>query len=184
MKNHFFGKCHSEETKKHLREVHPDFSGEKNPFYGKTHSIETRKQMSESRANGIANGRIPNKNGFGTKSWYHSTKTNEDVYCDSLLEKFRMIQLDHDPCVTYWTKKHHIKIQYLDTKQRNYVPDFLITLTSGELILEEIKGYDIRANVKYEALKRYCLEHGLKYNWIDQAALENEGYRKFVESQR
>ena len=46
--NHpMYGKKHSEETRKKMREHHADVSGENNPFYGKKHSEETRKKMSD-----------------------------------------------------------------------------------------------------------------------------------------
>lgn len=136
------------------------------------------------RKKSIANGRIPNTNGYGTKSWYVSTKTGERVYCNSLLEKFRMIQLDADQNVKFWTKKHGIKIGYETDRYRNYVPDFLITLISGDRLIEEVKGRDLHAQVKYKALKVYCVSNGFGCRWIDQAKLEQQGYRTFVEEQR
>ena len=51
--NHFYGKKHSEETRKLIRKNTPKQFGEKNPFYGKTHSEETRKILRKSRATQI-----------------------------------------------------------------------------------------------------------------------------------
>ena len=78
--NHpFFGKHHSEETKKKMSEAHKGLTSprkgvtlseetkkkmseakkcEKNPFYGKTHSEETRKKISEAKK-----GRTSNRKG-------------------------------------------------------------------------------------------------------------------------
>lgn len=44
--NHFYGKHHSDETKKIMKENHPHLSGEDNHFYGKHHSDEVRQKMS------------------------------------------------------------------------------------------------------------------------------------------
>jgi len=183
--NHFFGSRHTDETKRLIGEKSKArMQGSNNPFFGRQHTPEVRKKMSESRAKGIAEGRIPNTNGYGTKSWYVSTKTGERTYCDSLLEKFRMMQLDADPNVISWTKKHGIKIPYESDKWHNYVPDFLITTSSGDRMIEEVKGRDLHAQAKHEALRTYCVINGLSYRWIDQTMLEQQGYRTFVESQR
>lgn len=45
--NQFFGKHHTEETRKKMRERHPDMSGSKNPFYNKRHSDESIMLFSE-----------------------------------------------------------------------------------------------------------------------------------------
>lgn len=53
-KAYWYGKHHSEESKKRISDNHADFSGEKHPMFGKHHSEETKKKMSESRGvNGI-----------------------------------------------------------------------------------------------------------------------------------
>src|SRR5210317_1629436 len=41
LKNPFYGKKHTEETRKIISEKRPDVSGVKNPMYGKNHSKET-----------------------------------------------------------------------------------------------------------------------------------------------
>lgn len=46
--NSFYGKHHSEEARRKMREHHADISGSRNPFYGKRHSEESIKKMSES----------------------------------------------------------------------------------------------------------------------------------------
>ena len=46
--NPFFGKHHSDETRRKMREHHADISGSRNPFYGKRHSEESIEKMSES----------------------------------------------------------------------------------------------------------------------------------------
>lgn len=91
-----------------------------------------------------------------------------------------MTQLDSDPEVSSWTKKHGIKIPYdFEGRTRHFVPDFLITLNSGERVLEEVKGYDIKAAEKHQALLMYCSKHGLTARWVEQAILETQGYLQF-----
>lgn len=43
--NPFYGKTHSEETKKILSELAKQRTGEKNPFYGKHHTEETKRKI-------------------------------------------------------------------------------------------------------------------------------------------
>jgi len=184
-KNHFFGKTHSELTRQIIgvKTRERDQSGKRNPFFGRQHSSETRTRMSKTRADGLASGRIINTNEYGNKSWYVSSKTNERVRCDSTLEKFRMIQLDRDVTVSDWSKRHGIKIAYLfNGEVKHYVPDFLITTITGEKILEEVKGYDVKASQKYQALQKYCEENCLTARWITQTELERQGYRNFKEN--
>ena len=38
-------------TKKRMKDIHPDYIGDKNPFYGRTHDDETRKKMRDNHAN-------------------------------------------------------------------------------------------------------------------------------------
>lgn len=49
--NPMFGKHHSEETRKKIRDSMPDNSGGNNPMFGKHHSEETKKKMSEVHSN-------------------------------------------------------------------------------------------------------------------------------------
>jgi group I intron endonuclease len=48
--NPFFGKNHSEETKKLMHEIHRDTTGVNNSFYGKQHSKETKALISKKNA--------------------------------------------------------------------------------------------------------------------------------------
>ncbi len=183
-KNGFFGRKHTTQTRQLLSDNHADCSGEKNGFFGRKHKQETCDRISLSRASGIADGRIPNINGFGRKGWYHSTKSNEQFYYDSALEKFRMELLDADPDVILWTKRHGIKIPYVasDFKQRMYVPDFKIERTSGTF-LEEVKGYDKEKTTKRNVLTEYCQQHQIQMSWISQEDLEAVGYRQWLNQQ-
>lgn len=49
-KNPFYGKTHTEETRRKMRENHWDMRGEMNPNYGKNFSAEHRRKLSEAKA--------------------------------------------------------------------------------------------------------------------------------------
>ena len=190
--NAFYGKKHTEKSKQKMRENRLDTSGENNPmygvhrfgrdnpFYGKKHTKESRNIMSTTRSQLISEGKINiTKNSRGYKGWYFSTKNNEKFYHDSALELYRMMQLDNCDDINWWTKRHGIRIPYIrDNNQKNYVPDFLIQYKNGNKVLEEIKGYDPYANIKRNALLKYCSENKLIFRWINQE--EVEGYRQWM----
>lgn len=196
--NPFYGKHHSEESKRKMMEsikdpngdyqkwinsaeaiefykTHSeDMSGENNPFYGKEHKKEVKELMSNIKTEQIASGELNIlRNAWGNKGSYESTKTNVIELYDSELELVRMRMLDNDTDVIHWTKKHGIRIPYLyNGITKNYVPDFLITYEDGTKSLEETKGYDSKATLKKEALKKYCKDNGFTYSWIEQNELK------------
>lgn len=199
--NPFYGKHHSKETieqivktlkdpnGKHSQSVtsleykeiqRKGSTGKKNGFYGKHHTKESRKKMSATKSQLIADGKLNvNINGRGSKGWYLSEKNDKKFYYDSLLELYRMIQLDNDVDVKFWSKNHGIRIPYLKKGIcKNYVPDFLIHYENGNVVLEEIKGYDPNAKIKKKALMEYCTKTGLIFNWINQEELK--GYKKWI----
>lgn len=72
-------------------------SGKNNPFFGKTHSKSFREKQSRKMSEKLSNGEINiPKNLYGKKGYYFSKKNQETFYYDSLLEKYRMIELDED----------------------------------------------------------------------------------------
>lgn len=71
--NGFYGKKHSDETKKLLSEIASKRTKEKNHFYGKTHSDESRSKISESRKGKC----VGEENGFYGKK--HSEETKEKI---------------------------------------------------------------------------------------------------------
>lgn len=147
--------------------------GDGNHFYGKRHTTETKERMSAIKTEQIANGELnPFVNAWGNKGSYKSIKTNLVEFYHSELELVRMMMLDTDDSVTYWTKQHGIRIPYYYKGViKNYVPDFLIINSDDSKTLEETKGYDSKAKIKREALQKYCKENNFTYNWIDQNEL-------------
>jgi hypothetical protein len=83
--------------------------------------------------------------------WYTSTKTGTNEFYHSSYELRRMQELDADPAVLTWTKRHGISIPYQHAGiMRRYVPDLLIEHTSGSRVLEEVKGY-VKDQAQYDA---------------------------------
>ena len=187
----FEGRKHTDESKKkiakagmgrkHLATTKMKMSisrsGEKNPFYGKKHTEESRELMSHTRTEMIASGKMNlSSMMFGIKGWYHSTKINEDFYYDSFWELIRMYILDKDKDVIFLTKRHGIKIQYeYDGNIKNYVPDFKIEYDDGIIMIEELKGYNERIQIKeakFISLISYCNNNNFVYNIIQQNEMQ------------
>lgn len=82
-----------------------------------------------------------------------------EVY-DSDWERQYMEELDEDPLVVAWTKRHDIRIPYeaANGKRRIFEPDFLVKLRSGELELRETKGGHLLAEseLKFAAARAWC----------------------------
>ena len=93
---------------------------------------------------------------------------NFEVY-DSGPEQRMMRQLEGNPNVRKWTKKHGITISWIDSlhNRHTYRPDFLVEYTDGGLALIEVKGKHL---VDTEAVKRkrsaaeyWCKQRGMTY---------------------
>lgn len=170
-------------NRKGLCEVARSFQTE-NPMKNKTHSIEARIKMSKIKTKQIANNEINIKsNNRGRKGWYHSLKNNSNFYFDSLLEKFRMIQLDNDVNVLEWTKNHGIRIEYIyKNLQKITVPDFYIKYCNGDVFVEEVKGWVKEVEIiKKIATENYCLKKNINYRFLTQKQINKNGeYRKFI----
>jgi len=192
--NHFFGRRHSTETKKHLSEIRigrhltestkiklsESLSGERNPFFGRTHDDETKQKMSLIRTQKIASGKLmcgPR----GLHGEYESCKMNSVERFDSFFERIWMILLDNDENVISWTKKHGIIIPYKwKLKKRRFVPDFRVETKHG-IEIHEIKGYEDKSklDVKIEAMKLYCSSKGFTDVLIRLSQLEKFVMEKF-----
>jgi hypothetical protein len=196
--NPFYGKSHSEENKKIMREAgiaawdthkarlgnhfadwFDEFCqnqrGKQNGFYGKTHSTESRAQMSETKAKLISEGKITLKGHRGIKGWFYSTKMQQQFYYDSFYELLRMKMLDADDNIVSWTKRHGIRIPYMLSEQNKYyVPDFLIEeVNANKKVIEEVKGYEPpqKKYLKYAALNKFASGNNMLWRRIEYAEL-------------
>ena len=81
-----------------------------------------------------------------------------------------MEELESDPDVEAWTKRHGIRIPYITSKgaRRVYVPDFLIRKLGGALHLDEVKGGHLLdhpdTQAKFEAAKKWCDPRSISFN--------------------
>lgn len=95
----------------------------------------------------------------------------EEFY-DSLLERDYMIELEQNPAIKSWTKRHGIKIPYIFLLlfKRNYLPDFLVEYNDGSKEIHEGKGLPLlfwdSTKAKRKAAEEFCQEKGWKYKII------------------
>lgn len=90
---------------------------------------------------------------------------------DSVLERQYMVELERDPSVRSWTKKHGIKIPYRFLGfRRSYIPDFLIEYQDGTKEIHETKGLPlllwISTKLKGESAEKFAKREGWKYKLI------------------
>lgn len=95
---------------------------------------------------------------------------------DSALEREYMVELERDPAVKSWTKKHGIKIPYkLFGFVRHYLPDFLIEYKDGSKELHETKGLPLllwlSTKLKSESAEEFCKKQGWKYKKITKGSI-------------
>lgn len=157
--------------------------GENHPSFGKQrkgfkffHTQETkdhlRKKWLERTNNGTNLVNLKFKQGN-----YSSKKTGIEEKYHSSYEKRRMVFLDNDENVEFWTKKHNIVIPYtFKNKQHNYIPDFFIKMKSGEKFVDEIKGFvnnDEALNCKNLSCISYCEDNGMTFRVIHDRDIEH-----------
>lgn len=95
---------------------------------------------------------------------------------DSTLEREYMVELERDPAVKTWTKKHGIKIPYkLLGFTRHYLPDFLVEYRNGGKEIHETKGLPLllwlTTKIKGKTAEEFCKEQGWKYKLITKGQL-------------
>lgn len=147
------------------------------------HTSEFRERISNSNINRLEN----NESYFAYKNcikgFLLNTKTNEEEFYQSSWEKNKMIELNKNENVIFWTKKHKIHIKYYyKNSNKTYLPDFYIIYKNGIRKIEEIKGYvkdEIQLKLKIIAAKKYCDENNMTYetNYVKN----KEKYKHLIE---
>ena len=112
-------------------------------------------------------------------TWYtgkpceHTARSHVNlcVY-DSAWEASEAYALDHHPAVAAWVKNDHLGFEVLYVHRgvvRKYRPDFLIRLTTGTMLVLEVKGRDRDGDrAKRTYLKEWCdavTDHGGFGRW-------------------
>lgn len=105
----------------------------------------------------------------------------EEEY-DSALERQYMVELERDPAVKSWTKKHGIKIPYKFLGfTRYYLPDFLVEYTDGHKEIHEGKGLPfllwLSTKLKRQSAEEFCEYRGWRYKLVVQG--KEAFYKKF-----
>ena len=95
---------------------------------------------------------------------------------DSALEREYMVELERDPAVKNWTKKHCIRIPYkFFGFTRHYLPDFLVEYHDGGKEIHETKGLPLllwlSTKLKGESAEEFCRKQGWKYKKITKGSL-------------
>lgn len=90
---------------------------------------------------------------------------------DSTLEREYMVELERDPAVKTWTKRHGIKIPYKFLGfTRYYLPDFLVEYRDGSKEIHETKGLPLllwlTTKIKGKSAGEFCKEQSWKYKLI------------------
>lgn len=112
----------------------------------------------------LSNGEYQITNNWKTGYFYKNDGSKE--WFDSSFEQKRMEYYENNNIK--WTKKHKIRIPYINSKGLNtyYVPDFYILLNDN-IIIEEIKGWIKGDDVlKCEAAKQYCKQNNIQYRFL------------------
>lgn len=113
---------------------------------------------------------------YSTRGTLSGLKKNSEGIAkyDSILERDYMIELEQDPAIKSWTKKHNIKIpyKYLGLFTRNYLPDFLVEYNDNTREVHEGKGLPLlfwaSTKSKRVAAQEWCKVHGMRYKVVTQ----------------
>jgi len=123
-------------------------------------------QQSAERLEPILDDQRPVRSTSELRPWYTgrpcapTTRSHVNVcVLDSTWEASEAYALDHHPLVSCWVKNDHLglEIPYLHQGVvRTYRPDFLVRLTSGRVLVLEVKGQDSdEAGAKHQALAEW-----------------------------
>jgi len=132
--------------------------------YGKDNPAKIKKLLEkriQTYCTKLSNGEYKIKNNWVCGDYIR--KNGESEWYDSSFELNKMIEFDEKNIT--WTKKHRIRIPYINEKGFNsyYVPDFLI-IENNNKSLVETKGY-MKENdlLKVYAGIEYCKKNNMNY---------------------
>jgi hypothetical protein len=174
-------------------------SGQKNPGYGKfgkfhpawgsqkkgntwRHSEESKEKQRKLWLERTNNGSYLSNLKF--KQTLYTSRFGRVEFSHSSYETKRMKFLDSLGNVHDWTKKHGVKIPYyFDNQDHIYVPDFKVVMESGEIVIEEIKGFDKdpqRTAAKIAAAISFCEDRGWKFKLLKLKDLEKKNIQQVI----
>lgn len=90
---------------------------------------------------------------------------------ESALEREYMVELERDPAVKKWTKRHGVKIPYIFLGfTRHYLPDFLVEYQDGHKEIHETKGLPLllwlSTKLKRKSAEDFCRQEGWRYKLV------------------
>lgn len=90
---------------------------------------------------------------------------------DSALEREYMVELERDPAVKKWTKRHNIRMPYRFLGfTKHYYPDFLVEYQNGRKEIHETKGLPLllwlSTKLKRQSAEEFCHQQEWKYKLI------------------
>ncbi len=143
------------------------------------HIWEEIRQANTERLVPVFDSQYPIRSTADMRTWYTGrpceyTKRSHVNFCvfDSTWEGSEAFRIDRDPHVKAWVKNDHLGFEVLYVHKgvvRKYRPDFLIRLTSGTMLVLEVKGQNTaEAKAKRRFLEEWCRavnEHGGFGRW-------------------
>ena len=128
------------------------------------HDKELLEKRIKTYCENLSKGKIKLRNNW--KCGNYTQKNGVIEWFDSSYEEIRMKFFDDNNII--WTKKHGIRIPYVNEKGLNtyYVPDFKI-IEDNKIIIEEVKGW-IKKNDILKAYVgiEYCKENHYEYRFL------------------
>lgn len=150
-RQHLKGKKNPEHSEK-MKQVWKKFKEEKPDEWE-----ELKNRQKDTITRMIANGDLCIKNTNFKTGWYEGK--NDKYYYASSLEEGLMKLLDEMSIIRTWTNKHGIRILYLEEeKEKIYIPDFLITLITGDDVVVETKGTGFLKSINTQLKTKAAME--------------------------
>jgi type III restriction enzyme len=131
------------------------------------HIWEAMREGNTERLTAVFDGQYPIRSTGDMRTWYtgrpceYTTRSHVN-FCvfDSTWEASEAFILDHDSNVEAWVKNDHLGFEVLYVFKgvvKKYRPDFLIRLTSGKMLVLEVKGQDTQQDQSKRAfLEEWC----------------------------
>jgi len=198
-RNPFFGKTHTQKTRKKMSVNHADFTGDKNPLvkwlnkdpknrrrYSQRLSeswkekckdpIQYEKLCKRNVQNVIKSMLNGNHHPYSNceTGWFVSNKFNLKLYYQSSYEKLFLKFCESSNKITALQKPNFV-VSYIDSagKDRNYFPDFVI----NQRVVIEIKPQSLLSvgnnKLKIDNGRKYCNDNGYKYMVVTEKELKN-----------
>ena len=131
------------------------------------HGVKFSTQRSDIKEKIIRTRSTLSRKGHVDKGLYTSVKNGQSLRYDSRWELWRMMELDTDPDVIRWNRCEDVIKYDSDGKVRHYFPDYEIITSTGDRIVEEVKGIITSNTVeKYDAALLFYDSRNVRYRLL------------------